>query len=368
MDRNIVDHSTIRLLVEDYFLPVINAECPVIDPSQLLLDTQIRRLQVSRRLFVCMAAAIAAAHQGRYHPEMHAVARFMRQWAGELTDAVFLNQTGDTVQALLLLIMYELVDPSSKIVWYLLSLACRMCVRLSWHRTLFVEEPAWVAAGHENKTEYSYSTIRRLFYVLYQWQRSVASVLGRPPLLPAQLVEPLPTLIGNLPLDPSFQAAYLESKLGQLLQRSEGNNSCVITPALLQFISANLHKSPTHNKLWLMLHNVVRHRCRDCTHQAQWLSDTAAIIEEAAVSIIEKEHENHRETQTLSIWLTAPLVFAAGNILIESALYKRAEAEDQMVSLRPLLRCSNLLTAYAGAYPEARAYREIFATFLDHLV
>lgn len=367
-DRKFVEHSTIRHLVEDYFLPIINAQCFIIDPSQLLLDTHIRRLQVSRRLFVCMAAAIAAAHQGRYHPEMHAVARFMRQWASELTDAIFLHQTGDTVQALLLLITYELVDPSSKLVWYFLSLACRMCVRLNWHRTLFVEEPAWVAAGHGNKTEYSYSNIRRLFYMLYQWQRTISSMLGRPPLLPAQLVEPLPTLIGRLPLDPSFQAAYLESKLAQLLQRSNANNSCVVTPRLLTFISLNLHEIPTHNKLWLMLHEIVRHRCQECINLEGWSSNTAVIIEAAAKSIIETEYENHRQTKTLSIWLIAPLVFAAGNVLVEGSLYTKSETQDHAIPLRSLLKCSNLLTAYAESYPKAKIYREIFDTFMDHFV
>lgn len=181
LDKSIIEHMAVRDLLENYYFPVIHPRCPVVDPSQVVLDTHLRRLPIKRRFFVVMVVAIAAAHQGRTYPEIYTSALILRHWADELLDAVLMEHDGDSLQALLLLIVYELVDPSRKLIWTLLGVACRMCVKLGWHRSSETEYDARLINDHHqaegDSQLYPLPWRRRMFHILYQWERYVCGAL-----------------------------------------------------------------------------------------------------------------------------------------------------------------------------------------------
>lgn len=175
-DRSVADNSLIRHLLDDYFLPIINLQSPVLHASQLILDGHIKRLPIERRMCAIMAAAIAAAHQARHNPRMHAVALIFRSWADEIAEPILTAQNGDALQFLMLLILYELVDPSRKLVWTLLGLACRMCDKLGWFldsdvgRTSSASDLS-IASPSDVSVDYPSSWRLRLAKLLIKWER-----------------------------------------------------------------------------------------------------------------------------------------------------------------------------------------------------
>ena len=174
LEKSVVPQPAIRDLIENHYFPVLHPHCPAVDPSQIVLDTNIKRLPLVRRFFVIITAAIAAAHRGRNHPEMYTTALILRNWADQLSEEVLKEHNEDSLQALLLLVLYELVDPSRRLIWTLLGVVCRMCVKLGWHRSTANEHDSRVIQDesfYESSRPYSPAWRRRLFQIIYKWER-----------------------------------------------------------------------------------------------------------------------------------------------------------------------------------------------------
>lgn len=74
------------------------------------------------------------------------------------------------VQAMTLLVIYNLRAPSNSGIWYMIGLAVRTCVDLGLHRE----------AHYEKVTPYEGQLRRRLFWSVYFLERVIATSLGRP--------------------------------------------------------------------------------------------------------------------------------------------------------------------------------------------
>lgn len=171
LDRSAISLGTVRDLINHNYLVKIHTVYPIVDLNDLQLDTtRLSRLPTRRRFVVAMAAAISAASLGRQHPGIYTNAMILRHWADELAVTVLANFRTPRLQEVLLLILYELVDPSRRIIWNLLGLACRMCVRLGWHRNAGAITPA---EHGEERLEVLREQERRtvLFIVLYELER-----------------------------------------------------------------------------------------------------------------------------------------------------------------------------------------------------
>ncbi|KAH7121885.1 fungal-specific transcription factor domain-containing protein [Dactylonectria estremocensis] len=80
-----------------------------------------------------------------------------------------------TLQCLLLLLLYSVLSSSSAPVWYISGLCSRMCVDLGLH-----SERTIAVSGKGQATEDEIDTKRRLFWVTYTFERTLSIMLGRP--------------------------------------------------------------------------------------------------------------------------------------------------------------------------------------------
>jgi hypothetical protein len=187
IDSTIVEQTLIWDLVRSHFLPILNKVYPVIDPQQLRLDIRTKRLPPNDQFFVVLAAAIAAAHQARSSPNLATVSLVLRRWADTLVPKVLERHDDDAIQAITLLIMYELVDPTRKQIWQLLGFASRMMVRLRWRpwidgSDLEPAEPSPLSTTRDKITlpetqfhRYPAPRRARLQRTIYTWERYASS-------------------------------------------------------------------------------------------------------------------------------------------------------------------------------------------------
>lgn len=136
-------------------------------------------------------------------------------------DAVFEEQSYVSLQAILLLVWYSLLNPDKGSIWFLVGLATRACVDLGYHNEHNVQVDQLDALELDMR--------RRLFWCTYKMDRLLSQSLGRPPSIPDGFVNvPLPSNLhdidihaghyGPLTGEPcSYKAVFLHTtKLRQL--------------------------------------------------------------------------------------------------------------------------------------------------------
>jgi hypothetical protein len=91
---------------------------------------EFKKLDDTLKFKVLMACAIAAAHESYKSPNWRPLMQVCREWASELIDPTILAPEENSLEAILLLLIYELADSSRGAVWELLDLAIRTCLQL----------------------------------------------------------------------------------------------------------------------------------------------------------------------------------------------------------------------------------------------
>lgn len=171
LERSTVEPSLIRGLIKGHYFPVLHQIYPVVEPSQLDFSVRLKQLSSRKRLLIVLTAAVAAAYHGRHDQSMQVTALVLRQWADDMLSDVLASQDDASVQVMMLLIFYELVDPRRRLAWHLLGMTCRMCLRLRWHR----EEDSVLSTVEQDLADHLSrfpSPLRRqLFRIVYQWER-----------------------------------------------------------------------------------------------------------------------------------------------------------------------------------------------------
>ncbi len=152
VDKSALSLITIRSLLslyDDKILPLYPYSKSSVDVET---ETSFKHLKSPDKLIVLIKCAIAAAYKSYKRSDWKAVAKLCRDWADELAAAVIAERDHAAVEALLLLSIYELVDPERCIIWDLLNFAKRICLENGWHRLNYYSP--YDTNGQQDATQY----------------------------------------------------------------------------------------------------------------------------------------------------------------------------------------------------------------------
>lgn len=133
-DKSLLAPSAVRFLLSRYDRCVKPHYDVAVPELQTQDGASFRKLPDSPKFKILMACAIAAARESYMVPNWKPLAQVCRNWANELVTPLITAGDSDTLAAILLLLVYELSDPSRGIAWELLDLAARTCLQLGWHQ------------------------------------------------------------------------------------------------------------------------------------------------------------------------------------------------------------------------------------------
>jgi hypothetical protein len=172
-----------------YYKSSLNTIYPFVDEATLQADLEVylEHQPLGGRLHgkaayqyfrISMICAIACANKSRHM--RHLVASDDDFYAEGLkhVESVTSEMSGDSLQALLLLIVYCLFHPRKGDIWKLLDYACRLSVELGYHTEL----PMY------DETSKDMSLRRSTFWSLYTLERIIGQIFGRPSDLPEQII------------------------------------------------------------------------------------------------------------------------------------------------------------------------------------
>ncbi|QGA21626.1 hypothetical protein EYB26_009337 [Talaromyces marneffei] len=134
-DRSLITPSIVRHLLARYDRCIrpqydsLALEVPSYDGANL------KKVPADQKFKILTACAIAAACESYTAPIWKSIAHICREWANEYTTSILSAADRESLTSTLLLLIYELADPSRGATWELLDLAVRTCLQLGWHRT-----------------------------------------------------------------------------------------------------------------------------------------------------------------------------------------------------------------------------------------
>lgn len=139
---------------------------------------------------VMMVLALSTMASSRFvdpPDELRACSEAFHAEALKHLDSVFESQNYISLQAILLLVWYSLLNPDKGSIWFLVGLATRTCVDLGFHNE------------NNSQTEkidnLELDMRRRLFWITYKMDRLLSQSLGRPPSIPDGFIHvPMPAL------------------------------------------------------------------------------------------------------------------------------------------------------------------------------
>lgn len=155
IDRSVVTPRSIRYLL-GRFDRCIKPRYDLLGSDILAYEgVGLRKLPDLQRFQVLMACAIAAVQESYRNPSWKLVAQICRTWANELITPILATGDGDCLASLLILLVYEMADPSRGLTWELIDLAMRTCLQLGWHRTTHVTSYPIGVSDYDNALETS---------------------------------------------------------------------------------------------------------------------------------------------------------------------------------------------------------------------
>ncbi|OKL61985.1 hypothetical protein UA08_02687 [Talaromyces atroroseus] len=147
LDRSLLTPGTIRFLLGCYDR-CIRPQYGILIPETLHYDGMNLQKQPDMQKFnILMACAISAARESYHSPHWKPFAQLCRDWAADLITPIILPANVDSLTAILLLLIYELADPSRGSLWELLDLATRTCLQQGWHKTITALYPSLSPLG-----------------------------------------------------------------------------------------------------------------------------------------------------------------------------------------------------------------------------
>jgi len=162
LDRSLLTPKIIRFLLGRYD-SCIRPQYDVLERELLSHDgAGFKKLPDIQKFNILMACAIAAARESYKGPYWKLLAQICRDWADELIAPIISAPDGDALSATLLLLVYELAEPSRGNAWELLDLARRTCLQLGWHRTLPNSNTSAALIENGSTTEESNSNSKQL--------------------------------------------------------------------------------------------------------------------------------------------------------------------------------------------------------------
>lgn len=141
-DKALLTPSAVRFLLsryQDCIKPHYGVAVPELSNQD---GASFKKFPDSPKFKILMACAIAAARESYTVPDWRPLAQVCRIWANELVTHLISKGDKDTLAAILLLLVYELAEPSRGITWELLDLAARTCLQLGWHQAPLAQSEA----------------------------------------------------------------------------------------------------------------------------------------------------------------------------------------------------------------------------------
>ncbi|KAM5386537.1 hypothetical protein ACJZ2D_000500 [Fusarium nematophilum] len=182
-DRSQLSPAVMRFLLVRYER-CIRPQYDVAVPELLSLDgTGFKKLPDSPKFKILMACAIAAAHETYKSPNWKPLAQVCRDWADELITPIITAGDSDTLTAILLLLIYELADPSRGITWELLDLAARTCLQLGWHQAPLTSNAGGDDGQNADEVNACGPDEVRHMSVLKEIEGSLQTIFSRPSML-----------------------------------------------------------------------------------------------------------------------------------------------------------------------------------------
>lgn len=169
----------------EIFFNQYQAQYPIVVKDQFVQDTQnfynnsstegTSHKDVSMRFMLLIIFAISLLTLSKENQETLIAAESFHSSAMSDLTTVMQRKSPETLQCLLLLLLYSLLIASSGAIWYISGLSMRMCIDLGFHsETIIRLSPTGVAAELEADSK------RRLFWVTYTFDRTLSIILGRP--------------------------------------------------------------------------------------------------------------------------------------------------------------------------------------------
>lgn len=183
----------VQSLIADY-MASINAIHPCVDGTHLEEDldqflemnrplesdlAELQRMEKYQIFRVAMMCSISCAAKSRHTPSLVAYGNQFYSQAVRYVEEVTAEVSPQSLEALLLLVIYCLFNPRKGNIWKLLDFACRLSVQLGYH----------TEQGHSMMESEDEKTWRRTaFWSLYSIERLVGQCFGRPSDLPSSIV------------------------------------------------------------------------------------------------------------------------------------------------------------------------------------
>lgn len=225
LDRPRPTQSEVEALVDLYTRStnVINGYS---DPDQIQTEIQtylryqphpdlkgLTGLEAHQFFRVAMICAIGAANKARHQPQFANESFSYYLEAVQCVEEVTSEISVDSLQALLLLVLYAFFYPRRGDVWKLLDYACRLSVELNFH----------CETNDEREDEKERKRRRSIFWGLYSLERTFGQHVGRPSDLPEDIITAeYPVSLQTVNLTPEYTQPMLISHYYRLIYlRSE---------------------------------------------------------------------------------------------------------------------------------------------------
>ncbi|KAI3010026.1 transcriptional regulator family: Fungal Specific TF [Aspergillus niger] len=259
LDRSMLTPGVVRGLLKDYHR-FVRPKYDIVELDILSHDgIHLRKLPEMRRFQILMACSISAAQKTYKSPNWKPFAHTCREWANDFIAPIICAADADSMKAILLLLVYELADPTRGIIWELLDVARRTCLQLGWNRTASNSNDF---TGNEESV--SADPVRtHLMCVLREIEGSLRTVSNRPILLIEDMSYCAPEKdISSILYNKLFHATYGTSRIGDA-------ESCPFVgevSGLLDRADVIADASPASQEIWLvLLATCVRHKqCVAC--------------------------------------------------------------------------------------------------------
>ena len=173
-DKSIVTPPIVRFLLSRYARRV-KPHYDMLEPEVLSHDGPPGFKHVSdlHKFKVLIACAVAAACESCRDPRWAPLAQVCRDWAGELVPPIIASADEAGLTAILLLLLFELAEPSRGLTWELLDLAIRVCLKLGW-----LHSPTVPVVGSPRRSDSSAADRKRLVSTLVDINRQASTPGG----------------------------------------------------------------------------------------------------------------------------------------------------------------------------------------------
>lgn len=179
-----------------------------------IVPQNLESSQAHQYFRINMICAIACANRARHEPIEHANSMAFFTAAVTCVEDVTSEVSPESLQALLLLIVFCLFYPRKSDLWKLLDYACRLSIELGYHTELDIE----------NENEDQRNLRRSTFWGLYAIERIVGQLLGRGADLPEAIITahyPSPRLSQSSDEFENIQAITIAHHYRLVYKRSE---------------------------------------------------------------------------------------------------------------------------------------------------